>query len=94
MARSVKITTPVPTLEEFGKALGLSKAKQKSFAPVFGERRADGVYAVRRRGTERALSVFSTQREAIERAKTLAPDRVFVERVRDSSTGPDKWRKA
>ncbi len=94
MARSVKIETPLPSLEEFGAALGLSKAKQKSRAPIFVERRADGGYVVRRRGAERASSVFPTQREAIERARTLAPDRVFVQRVRDTTDGPDKWRKA
>jgi hypothetical protein len=30
MARSVNITTPMPTLEEFGKSLGLSKRRQDS----------------------------------------------------------------
>ena len=30
MARSVNITTPIPTLEEFGKSLGLSKVRQDS----------------------------------------------------------------
>ncbi|MGD0799239.1 MAG: hypothetical protein ABR910_16105 [Acidobacteriaceae bacterium] len=30
MARSVIISTPIPTLEEFGKSLGLSKRRQAS----------------------------------------------------------------
>jgi hypothetical protein len=30
MARSVHITTPIPTLEDFGKSLGLSKRRQHS----------------------------------------------------------------
>jgi hypothetical protein len=30
MARTVHITTPIPTLEEFGKSLGLSKTRQAS----------------------------------------------------------------
>jgi hypothetical protein len=30
MARSVTISTPIPTLEEFGKSLGLSKKRQDS----------------------------------------------------------------
>ena len=34
MVRSVKITTPIPSLEEFGKSLGLSKARQKSLLQI------------------------------------------------------------
>jgi hypothetical protein len=34
MVRSVKITTPIPSLEEFGKALGISKARQKSLMQI------------------------------------------------------------
>jgi Uncharacterized protein conserved in bacteria (DUF2188) len=104
MARSVKITTPLPTLEEFGEALGLSKSRIRSLAPIFIERRDGGYiierrdagdYAVRRPNSERASAVFPTQREAIERARELNPSgRVLVERVRDTSDGSrDKWRK-
>jgi hypothetical protein len=32
MAYSVKITTPIPSVEEFGDRLGLSKARQRSLA--------------------------------------------------------------
>jgi len=95
MARSVKITTPIPTLEEFGEALGLSKARIRSLAPIFIERRDQGDFAVRRPNSERASAVLPTQREAIERARELNPSgRVLVERVRDTSDGSrEKWRK-
>jgi hypothetical protein len=95
MAHSVKITTPIPTLEEFGENLGLSKARQRSLAPIFVERRPQGDYAVRRRGSERASHVFSTQKEAVERARDLSPNgTILVERVRDTADGGrDKWRK-
>jgi hypothetical protein len=95
MARSVKITTPIPTLEEFGENIGLSKARQRSLAPIFIERRPQGDYAVRRRGSEKASRVFSTQKEALEGARELSPSgTIFVERVRDTAGGSrDKWRK-
>ena len=95
MSRSITITTPIPTLEEFGESIGLSKARRKSLAPVFIERRAQGDYAVRRHGSVRASVVLPTQREAIERARELNPDtQVLVERVRDTSTSSgDKWRR-
>jgi hypothetical protein len=39
MKRSVIIDTPIPTLEEFRKSLGLSKARQKSLERiVLGEK--------------------------------------------------------
>ena len=94
MNRSVTITTPIPTLEEFGESIGLSKARRKSLAPIFIERRSQGNYAVRRLGAERASVILPTQREAIERAREISPDsQVLVERVRDTSTGRDRWRK-
>ncbi len=34
MTRSVIVTTPIPTLEEFGKSLGLSKARQKALMQI------------------------------------------------------------
>lgn len=34
MTRSVIVTTPIPTLEEFGKSLGISKARQKSIMRI------------------------------------------------------------
>ncbi len=34
MARHVNITTPIPTLEEFGKSLGLSKRRQDSLLRI------------------------------------------------------------
>jgi uncharacterized protein DUF2188 len=95
MARSVTIKTPVPSLEEFGKTLGMSKARQRSLNPIFVERRPQGDYAVRRRGSGKASYVLPTQKEAIERARELEPNRApIVERVRNTSGSPDKWRKA
>ena len=95
MTRSVKITTPIPTLEEFGKTLGVSKARRKSLAPIFIEQRPQGDYAVKRRGSEKAIHVFATQKEAVERARELRPNRtILVKRVRDTAPGGgDKWRK-
>jgi len=95
MARSVKITTPIPTLEEFGERLGLSKARRDSLGPIFIERRADGEYALTRRGREKAIGVFPTQREAVERARDVSPrGTILVERVRSNSRGArDRWRK-
>lgn len=63
---------------------------------IFVEQRTDtGDYAVRRANSQRASDVLPTQREAIERARELAPGVTpHVERVRTTSVGkPDKWRK-
>jgi len=35
MAHSVTITTPIPTLEELGESLGLSKSRQRSLIAMF-----------------------------------------------------------
>jgi Uncharacterized protein conserved in bacteria (DUF2188) len=61
---------------------------------LFVERRPQGDYAVRRPNAERASAVLPTQKEAIERAKAMEPDKpVLVERVRNTSNGKrDKWR--
>lgn len=95
MARSVKVVTPIPTLEELGENLGLSKARQKSLNPLFVERRPQGDYAIRRRGSEKASHVLPTQREAVDRAREISPNgTILVERVRETSRGNrDKWRK-
>jgi uncharacterized protein YdaT len=63
---------------------------------VYVERRDDGKYAVKREGAERASAITDTQKQAIERAKEIAPGtRPDVERVRDTDAGGrDKWRKA
>ncbi|MBP29065.1 DUF2188 domain-containing protein [Methylobacterium brachiatum] len=62
---------------------------------TFVERRPQGDFAVRRPNSERASAVLPTQRQAIERARELSPDRTpLVERVRNTTGGhPDKWRK-
>ena len=67
MARSVTISTPVPTLEEFGKSLGLSKSRQHSLLRLvrrdstsgrFVERRPDSAETSKERGT-----VFRTKKK-------------------------------
>jgi hypothetical protein len=95
MTRSVKITTPVPSLEEFGKSLGLSKARRRSLTPIFVVRRPQGDYAVRRLDSGQTVNVFPTQRQAIEKARVLNPNRApVVGRVRDTATGGrDSLRK-
>jgi len=62
---------------------------------LFIERREQGDFAIRRPGSARASAIVSTQREAIDRARTLIPDAaVHVERVRNTNVGGrDKWRK-
>lgn len=62
---------------------------------TFVERSPQGDFAVRRPNSERASAVLPTQRQAIERARELSPDRTpLVERVRNTTGGhPDKWRK-
>jgi hypothetical protein len=64
MARSVDITTPIPTLEEFGESLGLSKSRQDSLLRLVrrdrsgnvAERRRDGgVVSVAKREPARAF---------------------------------------
>lgn len=64
--------------------------------PVFIERRAEGDYAIRKGGAQRASAVEPTKAEAMERARRMSPDAPpHVERVRDTSKGArDKWRKA
>lgn len=95
MARSVKLTTPIPSLEEFGRNLGLKKERRLSLTPIFVERRSQGDYAVRRLNSERAIDILPTQKKAIERARELNPNRTpLVERVRSTNgSKPDKWRK-
>jgi uncharacterized protein YdaT len=65
-------------------------------AQIFIERRGDGKYAVKREGADRASAITDTQKEAIQRAKEIAPGtRPDVERVRDTKAGGrDKWRSA
>jgi Uncharacterized protein conserved in bacteria (DUF2188) len=94
-ARPVKITTPIPTLDELAARLGLSKARQRALDPIFIERRPQGGYAVRRRGAKRPSLVAPTQREAVELARELSPiATILVERVRATANGNQaKWRK-
>ena len=55
---------------------------------LFVERRPQGDYKVRRPNSERVISVFRTQGEAIDRAGQLSPDaEILVESVRYTSRG-------
>jgi hypothetical protein len=51
MMRSVKITTPIPSLEEFGERLGISKARQKALMQIIMGTDSDHS-AAGKRGTE------------------------------------------
>jgi Uncharacterized protein conserved in bacteria (DUF2188) len=58
------------------------------------KRTAEGDYAVRRAGSQRASAVKSTQKKAIKKSRKIEPkSKPRVERVRKTATGgPDKWR--
>jgi hypothetical protein len=62
---------------------------------LFVERRPQGDYAVKKPNAERASAVAPTQKEAIDRARQLNPEKQpLVERVRNTNTGGrDQWRK-
>jgi hypothetical protein len=47
--RSVIVTTPIPTLEEFGESLGISKTRQKALMQIIMG--SDTVRPSSRRGT-------------------------------------------
>jgi hypothetical protein len=64
MARSVHITTPIPTLEEFGKSLGLSKSRQDSLV----RRDGSGRVAARHRDASAVVGV-KRERAAAFRSK-------------------------
>lgn len=56
MVRSVKITTPIPSLEEFGKSLGISKARQRSLIQIMTGNRPGHKTAVRfRQGAKQVV---------------------------------------
>lgn len=66
MARSVTISTPIPTLEEFGNSLGLSKRRQTSLLRLVHRNVKDGNFVVeRRRDTSGALK----EKHAVFRSK-------------------------
>jgi len=71
-------------------------AMSKPDKRIYIERRAEGDYAVRRAGADRASAIEPTQKEAIDRAREMNPGVApHVERVRDTEAGGrDKWRKA
>jgi hypothetical protein len=55
MARSVTISTPVPTLEEFGKSLGLSKTRRESLLRLVYRDSVSGQFVTKKRGTTGVL---------------------------------------
>lgn len=62
---------------------------------IFVERRPQGDYIVRKRGSERASVVTPTQAGTVNRARTITPNASApMERARDTDPrGRDKWRK-
>jgi hypothetical protein len=61
---------------------------------MFVTRREDKRYNVLRPDAQRPSAVTDTQRQAIDRAKEIAPDAaVHIQRVRGNPPGPDKFRK-
>jgi hypothetical protein len=68
MGRSVTITTPIPTLEEVGKRLKMSKARQRRLIEIvrgsttgrFAERREDGTVPVDSKSRDRNSDVKTT----------------------------------
>ena len=77
MARSVIIKTPMPTLDELGKKLGLTKAKQRFLIRLVDEKssRRPTSYAFRglsgsvKKETKR---VMRTERKTTSRARKIA----------------------
>jgi hypothetical protein len=61
---------------------------------IYIEQRPAGDFAVRKPGSARASVVESTQREAIDIGRKIAPKAaIHVERIRHTSRGrPDEWR--
>ncbi len=58
MARSVRITTPIPTLKEFGKNLGMSKSRQDSLIRLVKGDKESGQLADRHRDSIRSSPMF------------------------------------
>jgi hypothetical protein len=67
MARSVNITTPIPTLEELGERLGLSKARQESLLDIF---KRDAAGPTERKRSSRKGSSSLKKAKGVGSAKT------------------------
>lgn len=74
MAKSVLITTPFPSIEEVGKSLGISKARQKSLMKIMLEprSRADHKKAARLSKPESSVSPTHRRRTRATRAAQAA----------------------
>ncbi len=66
MARSVSISTPIPTLEEFGKSLGISKKRQDSLLRVVRRDSKSGQLVERKRDS---VGTFNENRTAFRTKK-------------------------
>jgi hypothetical protein len=72
MARSVNITTPIPTLEEFGKSLGLSKRRQDSLLRLVKRDSTSGRFLNgRHKDTSETSGVIRERANADFRAKKV-----------------------
>jgi len=70
MVRSVKITTPIPSLEEFGRSLGLSKARQRALMQIMtGSENGHAKAGRFGSGMKAVTGVFETERRGSLAAK-------------------------
>jgi hypothetical protein len=70
MVRSVKITTPIPSLEEFGRSLGLSKARQRALMQIMtGSENGHAKAGRFGSGMKAVTGVFETERRGSRAAK-------------------------
>ena len=70
MGRSVYITTPIPTLDEVGKSLKMSKARQQRLIEIVRSN-GSGHFSIRRRDASGALDARSRNRNGA--SKLSAP---------------------
>ena len=52
-SRAVKITTPIPTLQQVGERLGLSKSRQNAVLSIVRRDSTEGMYVERTRAGRR-----------------------------------------
>ena len=86
-----QIRTAIAQVLRDGAGAGVARKRD-----VYVEPRDAGDFAVRRQGANRASDVLPTQKDAIERALDLAPDKApVVRRVRNAKGGKaGQWRKS
>jgi hypothetical protein len=69
VARSVRITTPIPTLEEFGKSLGISKSRQDSLIRLVKRDSTSGRFVERDRESMKSSRVLREKTGNLSRQK-------------------------